>query len=73
MSKEETVNRALKDNDLHALVGFEGRDDRGQRGHVLRTDDVQWRDIQNNAPVSRGAAFKADLLLGSLSHICVLR
>ncbi|HUD61514.1 MAG TPA: hypothetical protein VMQ99_18575 [Acetobacteraceae bacterium] len=41
MGQEKTVDRALEDDDLHVLVGFEGRDDRVQRRNVLWTKDVQ--------------------------------
>jgi hypothetical protein len=51
VSQEETFDRAVENNNLYSMVGFEFRDDLTQLRDGLGAKDIQGRVVKRNSPV----------------------
>src|SRR6266851_7447111 len=59
--EEEAFNGAIEDNDLHMLVGFEGRDDLIELRNRFGSENIERWMIERNSPISRQAPFESNL------------
>ena len=61
MSQEESFDRAVENHHLHALVGFEQRDDLAQLWKHCRAKDIQRRDVERHTPIEGRASYEVNL------------
>jgi len=74
MREEEAMDGAVEDDNLHAFVGFERRNDLIQLRDALRPEYVERRMVERDLPIGWQAPFEADLsLFGRFSHSRLLR
>ena len=61
MRQKETLDGAVKYNNLYLIIGFERRDNLIQLWNGFRTKDIQGRMVKCNPPVGWRASFETNL------------
>jgi hypothetical protein len=72
MRQEEALDRAVENNNVYMLIGFERRDDLVQLRNSVRTKDIQRRVIKRHAPIGWSSPCETNLpAICHVAHVCL--